>query len=188
MAVLAIAAAMAVCLPASAGVTSDTSYRSYNVGGTTERGIVRYMRQHPFRGDNGHAYANLKHRHTLRVETEKDGPICRATEVNLDIDFTMTLPKSSNPKALSASARRSFDGFVNFAKKHEEHHRASFIACGKSFVSKALRLRAAQCATLISDIKALLKKSDAACEAGERGFDRQQSRAVNGLALFRNGR
>lgn len=42
-------------LPALAAVTSDTVYRSYLVGGTTERAIVRYMRQHPYRSNSGHA-------------------------------------------------------------------------------------------------------------------------------------
>jgi predicted secreted Zn-dependent protease len=188
VAVCVTAAAMAISLPASAGVTYDTVHRSYHVSGTTEKSIVRYMRQHPYRGDNGHAYANLKHRYNLTVETELAGEMCRVKEVDLDIDFTMTLPKSSNPGALTGSARRAFDGFVSFAKRHEEHHRASFVTCGRNFVAKAKRMRAVQCFKLVSDIRALLRKADAACEAGERSFDRQQSKAVNGLALFVRGR
>ncbi|MEQ1902112.1 MAG: DUF922 domain-containing protein [Devosia sp.] len=173
-----------LAFPASAGVTNDMVVRYYSVGGTTEKSIVRYMRQHPYRGDNGHAYANLKHRYTLQVETEMAGEMCRAKDVELDIDFTMTLPKSSNPAALTASAEQAFAGFVSFARKHEEHHRASFITCGRNFVAKAKRMKAAQCSKLVSDIRALLKKADAACEVGERPFDRQQSKAVNGLQLF----
>lgn len=49
-------------------------------------------------------------------------------------------------------------------------------------------MSAGQCYQLVSDIKALLRKADHACEAGERGFDRQQSKAVNGLSLFVKGR
>lgn len=188
LALCVMAACLGGALPTLAAVTFDTVYRSYLVGGTTERAIVRYMRQHPYRGDSGHAYANTRHSYNLKVETREEGGMCRVADIDLAIDFTITLPKSSNPGGLTASAKRSFDGFAGFTRRHEEHHRASFVSCGRNFAAKARRMSAGQCYQLVSDIKALLRKADHACEAGERGFDRQQSKAVNGLSLFVKGR
>ncbi len=188
-ALAAVAAfALTLALPASAGVTTSTQYRSYKVGGTTEKGIVRYMRSHPYMGDNGHAYANIKHRFKLDVDTAQDGKICKVEDIDLAISFVITLPKSSNPDALTKSARSSFNGFVSFAKKHEETHRASFTDCGRSFVAKAKRQTAGQCSALVRDIRAMLKAMDRDCEAKQVSFDRKESKRVNGLTLFRKGR
>lgn len=186
--VLRAIVAMAVVAPVSAGVTSDTRYRTYSIGGTTEKTIVRYMRQHPYRGDHGDAYANLKHRYALKLRTAGNRGQCKVEALDLDIDFVMTLPRSANPEKLTGSARSSFNAFTSFAKRHEEHHRASFIECGKAFAAKARQMKAGQCSTLNLDIRALLKKTDRDCEAKQRSFDRQQSKAVHSLALFRRGR
>jgi predicted secreted Zn-dependent protease len=185
IALCAIAAVLA--LPVSAAVTSDTQYRTYSIGGTTEKTIVRYMRQHPYKGDHGDAYANLKHRYRLKLATSDNHGQCKVDRLDLDIDFMMTLPRSANPERLTGSARSAFNAFASFAKRHEEHHRASFIECGKAFAAKARQMEAGQCAALSSDIRALLRKAERDCEAKQRAFDRQQSRAVQGLTLFRRG-
>jgi len=177
----------AATIPAHATVSSDTSYRSYSVGGTNEREIVRYMRAHPYQGSTGHAYANLKHRFQLGLETSERGGQCVVDKLDLAIDFLMTLPRSANPEKLSKRARNSFDGFVRFAKRHEDQHRASFIDCGKSFVAKARQMKSGQCMALKSDIRAALRTMEAACEAKQKGFDRNDSRRVQELPLFRYG-
>ncbi|HWA18113.1 MAG TPA: DUF922 domain-containing protein [Devosia sp.] len=180
-------AVMALVLPVGAAMVSDTQYRYYSVGGTTEKTIVRYMRQHPFKGDHGDAYANLKHRYNLRLKTISAHGQCVVERLDLEIDFRMTLPRSANPERLTPSARSAFNGFAGFAKRHEEHHRASFIDCGKAFAARARQMKTAQCSTLNLDIRALLKKTDRDCEAKQRSFDRQQSKAVHSLTLFRRG-
>ncbi|MEO6396628.1 MAG: DUF922 domain-containing protein [Devosia sp.] len=179
---------LAIAVPANAGATFRTDYRYYSVGGTTERAIVSYMRQHPYTGNTGHAYANIKHRFQLDIDTVQDGKICKVEDIDLAISFVITLPKSSRPAALTRSARQSFEGFANFAKKHEETHRASFVDCGKSFVAKAKRQSAGQCSALTRDIRNLLRSSDRDCEAKQRSLDRRDSTRVNSLPLFRKGR
>jgi predicted secreted Zn-dependent protease len=186
--VLCVIAAAALAVPAIAAVTTDTHYRYYSIGGTTEKTIVRYMRQHPYRGDHGDAYANLKHRYNLKLRTSDNRGQCKVDSLDLDIDFVMTLPRSANPERLTGSARSSFNAFASFAKRHEEHHRASFVECGKAFVARARLMKAGQCYALSSDIRALLRKTERDCEAKQRAFDRQQTRAVQGLTLFRRGR
>jgi predicted secreted Zn-dependent protease len=185
--VFAIAVA-AAAVPTIAAVTIDTQYRYYKIGGTTEREIVRYMKQHPYTGDSGHAYANIKHRYNMDLTTKQVGAICKVERLDLDIDFTITLPQSANPAKLTSRAKQSFNAFASFAKRHEEHHRASFVDCGRAFVAKARQKTAAQCFSLASDIRALLRKADKDCEAKQRAFDRQQTRTVHGLALFARGR
>jgi len=179
---------VAVTVPALAAVTMDTTYRHYKVGGTTEREIVKYMKQHPYAGDSGHAYANIRHRYDLDLVTKQAGTICKVQSLDLDIDFTITLPQSADPAKLTSRARQSFNAFASFAKRHEEHHRASFVDCGRAFVAKTRQKTAAQCFALAADIRSLLRKADKDCEARQRAFDRQQTKAVHGLALFARGR
>ncbi|MEQ1771905.1 MAG: DUF922 domain-containing protein [Devosia sp.] len=183
----ATAAVVALTVPADGAVTSRTKYQSYKVGGTTEKGIVSYMRQHPYRGDSGHAYANITHYYSLKVDTEQDGKMCKVEDIDLAMSFVITLPVPARPSALTKSAKQSFKNFASFTRTHEETHRANFIACGKSFAAKAGTLTAGQCRALVTDVRNMLRQTERDCEARQASFDKQDAAKVNGLALFRKG-
>src|SRR5262245_32948241 len=75
-----------------AGVRSTTEFRAYVVGGTTAGSLVSYMRRRPFRGDYGPAVANIRPNYTLSIDTTFSDAVCSVRDVDLNINFVMTLP------------------------------------------------------------------------------------------------
>src|SRR4051794_40006758 len=93
-AVFAIAAAASIVATdaGNAEVRSSTDLRAYVVGGTTPASLVSYMRRRPFPGDNGPAVANIRPHYTLSVDTIYADAVCKPRDIDLNIDFVMTLP------------------------------------------------------------------------------------------------
>ena len=169
-------------MPAAAGVTSSIVNRDYQVSGTTASGLVRFMNGNPLRGDNGNAYASIHPNYRLDVSTREKAGVCRA-EVDIDIRFTLTLPKASTA-AMSRSTRSAWNNFVSFAKRHEEHHRQSYVGCARAFVARAERLSEKQCFALSAEIRRQFSQMKRDCEAKQREFDRSQIYALARLSLF----
>src|SRR5262249_18038861 len=125
-----VAASLLFTGPAFAGVTSSIEWRDYRVDGTTRASLLAYMRRNPFPGDQGPAYANIRQTYALSLQTKEAGGVCRPSAVNVHIHFVITLPKAVNASALAGSTRGSWDGFVAFARHHEETRRSIFLQCG----------------------------------------------------------
>lgn len=187
---IAICATIAFGMSATAmaGVSTSTQYRSYTVSGSTAKSLVSYMKRNPFRGDRGHAVANVRPYYKLSVATRTSGGTCRASTVNLNIRFVMTLPKARSESSMASSTRSAWRSFVSFAKRHENVHRSSYIGCGKSFVAKAQRMTNKSCAGLQAQIRRQLETDKRACERKQTAFDRREYGRVRGLALFRMAR
>lgn len=175
-------------LPALAEVTTTVTYRTYNVGGSTATGIVRYMRTHPFQGDHGQAYANIDWDYRMSFDTAMSGNICKVTDLDVAASFVITLPKATQLSQMSPKTKAAWNGFASFAKNHEEHHRQSLTDCARSFAAKARRATAGQCHALDSELRQMLRQAKRDCEAKQIPYDRQQSRAVQGLSLFARAR
>src|SRR6187551_2849241 len=76
-----------------AGVRSATEVHAYVVGGKSAGGLVSYMRRRPFPGDHGPAVANIRPHYTLSVDTTYGDAVCAVKDVDLNINFVMTLPQ-----------------------------------------------------------------------------------------------
>src|SRR5213076_1703304 len=109
---------------------------AYVVGGTSGPGLVSYMRRRPFPGDNGPAVANIRPHYTLSVDTTYADAVCKPSDIDLNIDFVMTLPAAKTPAAFSPWTRSAWNGFVDFARRHEETHRTIYLDCADDFVAK----------------------------------------------------
>ena len=173
---------------AQAGVRSSTQVRYYNVGGTTSKQLVNYMRRHPIRGDYGNAIANIRPSYRLSVPTKSSGGKCRPTNVNLSIRFVMTIPRSRNTSSMASSTRNAWRSFASYAKRHEETHKRIYIQCGNNFVAKAKKMSASSCGALQAAIRRQLEKDKRACESRQRAFDRRERSRVRNLSLFRMAR
>lgn len=186
----AIAAGVAGSLSvgALADVRSSTQMRSYGVGGTTPSSLVSYMRSNPFHGSRGDAVANIRPTYSLNTVTSQGGGTCRASRVNLNLNFVMTLPQARSASAMSASTRSAWNSFVAFTRRHEETHRSIYIQCGNAFVAKAQRLTASNCGALEASIRRLLETEKRACEARQVAFDRKEYGRIAGLSLFKMAR
>ncbi len=173
---------------ALAGVRTSTQTQSYSVGGTTAASLVSYMRSNPFHGTNGDAVANIRPNYALNIATKQSGSTCRASNVTLNIRFVMTLPRARNTSAMGSSTRSAWSSFVAFSRRHEETHRSIYVKCGNTFVAKAERLTASNCAALQASIRKLLETEKAICEGQQRAFDRADYGRVAGLSLFKMAR
>ena len=176
--------AMGMTATAVAGVRTTTEYRSYSVSGTTAKALVSYMKRNPFRGDRGHAVANVRPYYRLSVATKSSGGTCRASTVTLNIRFVMTLPNARSESSMAASTRSAWRSFVSFAKRHESVHRSSYIGCGNAFVAKAQRMTNKSCEGLQAQIRRQLEADKSACERKQVAFDRREYGRINGLSLF----
>ncbi|MCB1500169.1 MAG: DUF922 domain-containing protein [Bauldia sp.] len=187
-AVVVLGVAAGLGSAALAEVRSSTQTRAYNVGGTTARSLVSYMRSRPFAGSHGDAVANIRPTYALSVATRQSGSVCRASKVTLNIRFVMTLPRAQSASAMSASTRWAWNAFAAFSRRHEETHRSIYVQCGNSFVAKAERMTASNCGALQASIRQLLEREKKACESRQRAFDRSDYRRVANLSLFRMAR
>lgn len=170
--------------PVIAGVRSTSEMHAYRVPGATARSVVSYMLRNPFPGDHGGAFANIRPRYKLFVDTKENGGICRARDVDLNVHFVVTLPEATDIERMSARTRSAWHNFVTYARRHEEGHRISYVGCAKRFVAEAKRETAATCHALESRIRRALQQARRDCEAKQSAYDRQRRNGVRGLALF----
>ncbi len=186
-AVLVVAAASALLAlggAGDAGVHSTTELAAYRVGGTTAAGLVAYMRRYPFHGDRGAAGANIRPHYVLSADLDARDGVCRVSDIDLDIRFVMTLPEARTPEAFSPATRAAWSGFTDFARRHEETHRAIYLQCADELAATLLPLTASRCTALRARIEAMLDAAKRNCEARQLAFDRRDARKVFGLALF----
>ena len=170
---------------AQAQVTTTMTTNTYGVPGTTAKQIVQYMQSHPIRGDHGSAFANIRPRYTLSVKTAARGAICRAASVGVKIHFVLTLPEATGTRGMSKRVRTAWNGFSSFVKRHEEHHRQSYIGCAKSFVSAAKRETAPSCMAVEAAIRRMFDKHKRDCEAKQVAWDRGQKGALRKQSIVR---
>jgi len=180
---LGAALVASLVVSALAEVHTTTQYRTYSVGGTTASSLVSHMRSNPFHGDSGDAVANIRPNYALSTITKQTGGTCRASRVALNIRFVMTLP-GARISAMASGTRAAWNSFVAFARRHESTHGSIYIQCGNTFVAKAQRLTASNCASLQASIRRLLETEKRSCEARQRAFDRADYGRVRGLSLF----
>jgi len=171
-----------------AEVRSSTELRAYVVGGTTAASLVSYMRKDPFPGDSGPAVANIRPHYTLSIDTTYSDAVCKPSNIDLNVNFVMTLPEARTPAAFSPSTRSAWNAFVDFARRHEETHRSIYLDCADDFAAKALQVTASNCTSLRESIAAIFEAETRACERRQRAFDRAQYRIVLGLSLFGSAR
>lgn len=176
--------------PASADLRHTTTYRDHRVLGTTPRELWQYMIAHPIIDpDDGPAYANITHDHTLTFQTVMDGGACKVRDLSFTWNFVVTLPKAANASGMSAATTKSWQQFTAYLKGHEERHQAIFLDCGESFVPAAEKMTSVfGCAGLGKKVRAFVDRQYALCMTKQRDFDRSQRAIVDGLALMRAAR
>ena len=168
-----------------ADVRTSTETRAYRVGGSTAASLVSFMRAKPFHGARGKAISNITPSYGLDVATRMENGVCRASKVTLDMRFVMTLPEAESAATMSSGTQSAWHNFVGFCKKHEETHMRIYVQCGNTFVAKAERLTAPNCATLQTSIRNLLESEKRACDRKQIAFDNADYNRIFGLSLFK---
>jgi len=174
-----------VAAPGSAGVTSSTEVRDYRVVGTTATDLVAYMKSNPFPGDEGPALANIRQSYALSLNTKDEGGVCRASSVDVNIHFVMTLPKAVDAQELAGSTRAAWYDFVAFARHHEETRRSIFLQCGRDFVARAMQVTSKSgCFALQASIRNMFEAAKQACDRKQLAYGRADDPRVRHLSLF----
>jgi predicted secreted Zn-dependent protease len=171
---------------AAGHLVATTTYADHLAHGDTARAIYHDMNVHPIVDpDDGNALANLTHDHTLKLSTAPtSGGQCRVSDLSFSWHFIITLPRAADDTALDAHTRAAWRSFVARLRWHEEHHRAIFMQCGRSFVPAAAKLTG-PCAGLDRQVKQSIDTAYAACMITQRAFDAGDEAKVMSQAFIR---
>lgn len=180
--------ALAVGIPAAAEaeLQHTTAYRTHPVSGTTLGAIFRSMNARPIMDpDDGPAYANLTHAHTLSVKTAVAGGTCRVTDLKFRWNFVLTVPRPTQYGQLSNGERQVWDSFAASLKRHEEGHRTIFLKCGRSFTAAAEKMTApGSCAGLETKVRRFIDRRYADCMAEQREYEKRDRPRVMSSPFF----
>jgi len=182
--ILAVSTAPAVGLAGSGVVTTSTTVHDHWVDGSTASALVRFMNGHPVQGDHGAAYASIHPDYQLSFTTAQRGGQCVAQSVSVNVEFDLTLPVADSLGQMSGRTRSAWNAFTAFARAHEGHHKASYLACARTFVAQAKRQTAGECFALESQIRTMLSQMKRSCEAKQLQFDQSQRRVLSRMSLF----
>jgi predicted secreted Zn-dependent protease len=172
--------------PAFSELNHTTSYRRNPVHGTTPEQLWGYMAGHPIIDEDGPALANITHDHTLSVQTARAAGVCRVARVDFTWHFVITVPTAVDEARMSPATRAMWREFTAYLRRHEEHHRAIFIGCGRDFLAKAAKLTApGPCVGLKGRVKRYIDEQYQVCMAEQRAYDRDERQTVANLALRR---
>ncbi len=184
---LAFAALSLFAASATAELKQTSAYRDHPVKGTSVPAVWQYMLAHPIIDpDDGPAFANITHDHTLTFRTSTSGGACKVADLVFRWSFVITLPKAVDYGRMDAATKAMWSQFTTYLKAHEERHRAIFLDCGKTFVPAAEKMTDLPgCSGLDRKVRAYVQKQYDACMAKQRDFDRGEKPDVAGLALVR---
>lgn len=179
-AALAPAAALACCVlaaTAEAKPAHTTKYTYYTVGGGTAQEVYRAMLKRGPRVNGAKAYASTA------ATSSQDGKLmqaksCRIEDYRLKIDFVIRLPKIKNEKLLPPADRSRWQQFSQFLKKHEETHRAIWLACAAGLERKVRALKAKTCEAADAKAAALWDAARAACARKHDAFDAAEQKKL----------
>lgn len=157
-----------------------TKYSFYSINGKTIEGLYQQMiRRGPHVG-GGKAYASTKMDPQVEAVTASNGDVCRIARFNINMTFTINLPRLDNASQVNPAVRKSFDNFYAFAKKHEEHHRAIWLGCAAEAVAQVKTIAARNCNDAESQGLQIVQKMARVCDARHLAFDiSEQKRLAN---------
>jgi len=171
---------------AAAELRYTTVYKDHVVHGSTPGELYQDMIAHPIMDpDDGPAFANITHDHTLTVKTAADGSACRVTDLAFTWSFVITLPKAADEKRMTPATGALWQAFVAKCRWHEEHRVAIFLDCGKAFLAKAAAMSGpASCAGLDSAVRRYVDAQYALCMKRQRAFGEQDAPLIAKLGLL----
>jgi predicted secreted Zn-dependent protease len=176
--------------PAMAELRYTTVYKDHVVHGTTPPTLYQDMIAHPIMDpDDGPAFANITHDHTLMVKTATIGDACKVTDLTFTWRFVITLPKAAEEARMTSATVNLWREFVSKCSWHEEHRVAIFLDCGKAFLAQAQAMTgAAGCTGLDGAVRRYVDEQYAACMKRQRAFGAEDAPAIANLGLLKAGR
>ena len=157
-----------------------TNYTHYLIAGESAEGLYRSMlRKGPHVG-GGKAYASTKMVPEVSARTIETGSGCRIQNFQVNMTFTIRLPQLKKSAKVDADLRKSFSRFYEFAKKHEETHRAIWLKCAAEAEAQVNKVRAKTCAEAEERGLAVVEEVARQCDGRHVAFDEaEQKRLVH---------
>lgn len=171
---------------AGAEVRSTTETRHHTIRGESAGELVTYLHRHPLPHQGLSAFATLLTEPKLDLAFAESHGGCRVRDVDLNFRFVMTLPRAANEAGMSRTTRAQWREFHAFAKRHEEAHRAIYLAAGKRFVKEALKVgKGGDCREARRAVDRAFARAFKASEGEQTALDRRDTPRVYKLPLFR---
>ena len=173
---------------ARAEIIHKTVERAYRVHGKSARDVAAYMRDRPFRGDNGPAIANIRARYSYDFKTRKDKNSCRVGRFRLRVNFTMTLPQATQQASFDRKTKRRWKSLQGFIRRHEGVHKKIYLSCARQMEREVKKLRPKACQSLNREIGRIVREAKKTCEDKQRAFDRRELRRLTNHGFFKQAR
>jgi predicted secreted Zn-dependent protease len=167
--VVSIFALIEVVMPARAG--SITNYSHYLVSGESVATLYQSMIKRGPHVGKGKAFASARMEPKVSATTAASRNSCRINRFELHMNFTIFLPRLDRFARISENVRRSFNRFYQFAKKHEETHRAIWLKCAAETEAVVRNVKAASCLEAEAEALKLVEKMASQCDVQHATFD-----------------
>ncbi|MGE0231131.1 MAG: DUF922 domain-containing protein, partial [Flavobacteriaceae bacterium] len=181
----ACAAALLTVVPAMAGgVKSQLNYDYYAVEGRSPLEVINSMLSSGPRHGDGHAYATTK----VDVEPQlsyAEGAGCRAGDLTLQAEFTITLPRHRAPAMMTSSTRAQYDRLLAMLKTHELKHEKIFNDCMQAMHRQIMALPPApSCVAFSRQVKEISDREWARCGVLNQALDEHDGARHDTLPLI----
>jgi predicted secreted Zn-dependent protease len=155
-----------------------TNYTHYLIAGESAEGLYRSMlRKGPHVG-GGKAYASTKMIPEVSAKTVETGSGCRIQNFQVNMTFTIRLPQLKKSATVDPALRKSFSRFYEFAKKHEETHRAIWLKCAAEAEAKVNNVTARSCPEAEARGLAIVEEVARQCDARHVAFDEAEQKRL----------
>ena len=155
----------------------NTKYVYYKVSGDSAAGVyVSMLKSGPHVG-GAKAYAATSAESSQRGTLELRNS-CRIADYQYSIAFTIRLPKLTNERSLSPTARARWQQFSTFLRQHEETHRAIWMACAQEIEDKVTALRGRSCDEVDRKAQAIREAVQRSCNRKHVAFDAAEQKRL----------
>lgn len=158
--------------------SADTKYTHYLIAGKNAASLNVSMCQKGPRVGNGRAYASATMTPKAFATTARHGDSCRIDTFKLSMQFTIRLPKLKKAAAVTPAARKNFDDFYRFAKKHEETHRSIWLECAAEAEKLVIGTRARTCSGAEAKGLRIVTQVANRCDGRHKAFDASEHKRL----------
>ncbi len=159
--------------PVAAQPNTTTKINYYTVSGSSAAALVQQLNAHgPWHG-GARAFGRIdgKPGYTGRLVQEH---FCRAENLTVTAQFTMTLPRLASGTRLSNALSSQWKSFETFVRRHEEHHRDIWTDALSRADRRIAGLSNTSCAQLQAAINQVLHEEWRSAEQQHVAFDRAE--------------
>ena len=186
LALLALPGSVGAGLAASgARMHSQTDVRYYPIAGGSELALLRDMRRNGPRVGGRAALASTRMRARYAALLEGKAGACRVRKLNMQVQYTITLPRLRPHARVLQSVRRHWPGFLRKLRRHENHHIAIWNDCLRLVRRRLPRMRARDCTRLKHRLRAAYERIMAECGKRHDAFDQRERHAAASLPFIR---